>query len=199
MKKFRQLVLISMLLLSLSCSIMYEGIVFSDDEQAEKLQTATAIAEQVEQLTSGASLEPSAEPPATTVPFEQPGSSSSAGTSDVTGDLVEYAVSAVNNGCTCSTNGNMTLSLEVQGDKLIRKLPDGSSQEFQKVSQDRYQRTYMGYYILVDKIGGKEVETRVDEERHDVIILTGTGFIEEHYQGNEASACCYYTFTSAAP
>jgi hypothetical protein len=53
----------------------------------------------------------------------------------------------------------------------------------------------MGYYIMVDKTGGEEVQTRVDEERHDVIILTDTGFIDEHYQGDEASACCYFTFT----
>jgi hypothetical protein len=53
----------------------------------------------------------------------------------------------------------------------------------------------MGYYILVSTTGGQEVETRVDEERHDVIILTKDGFISEHYQGSESSACCFHTFT----
>ena len=173
-----------------------EGIVFNNDEESQRLQTATAFEEIFGSYNSGATPEPIAEPPVTSVPADQPGPSSPAITSGETVDLDEYSVSAVNNGCTCQTNGNMKISLDIQGDKLIRTLSDGSTLEFEKVSQDRFQRTYMGYYILVDKTGGKEVETRVDEERHDVIILTDTGFIDEHYQGNEASACCYFTFTS---
>lgn len=88
----------------------------------------------------------------------------------------------------------MTLSLDIQGDKLFYNLPDGTSHEYVKVSDNRYQKTYMGYYILVDSASGEE--TRVDEERHDVITLTESGFISEHYQGAEGSPCCSHTFTS---
>ncbi|MDP3450157.1 MAG: hypothetical protein Q8R87_06225 [Anaerolineaceae bacterium] len=45
----------------------------------------------------------------------------------------------------------------------------------------------MGYYILVDTTVDPQVETRVDEEQHDIIILTKDGFISEHYQGTESS------------
>ncbi len=31
-------------------------------------------------------------------------------------------------------------------------------------------------------------------KQHDVIILTDTGFIDEHYQETKTSACCYFTF-----
>jgi len=200
MKKFALPILTAVLLSLLACSIGYEGINWGIDEDVEKIYslTETASAPGYEPITSGSiPVNRVDEPAATSEPVTQPGPSSPAVSTGETGDLVEYSVSAVNNDCTCQTNGNMSISLEIQGDKLIRTLSDGSSLEFEKVSQDRYQRTYMGYYINVDKTGGQEVETRVDEERHDVIILTDTGFIDEHYQGNAASPCCYFTYTRA--
>ena len=39
-------------------------------------------------------------------------------------------------------------------------------------------------------------ETRVDEEHHDVIILTDNGFIREYYHGSESDPCCYHFYTS---
>lgn len=36
---------------------------------------------------------------------------------------------------------------------------------------------------------------KVDEEPNVVIILTDTGYVIEHYQGDSGSACCYHTFT----
>lgn len=53
----------------------------------------------------------------------------------------------------------------------------------------------MGYYILVDTPIDPQVETRVDEEQHNIIILTKDGFISEHYKGTESSPCCFHTYT----
>jgi hypothetical protein len=58
-------------------------------------------------------------------------------------------------------------------------------------------KTTEGYYILVEKIDGKEVETKVDRENRFVITLTDNGFTQEMFQGDEATACCCYTFTPA--
>ena len=113
----------------------------------------------------------------------------------MTGNEIEYTVSATDNGCICSTSGNMMVSMEVEGDKLIYSPSGGTSDEYQKIDVNTFKRTFMGYYILVDRSSGQEIETRVDEEHHVVIILTETGFIMEHYQGNESSPCCYYTCT----
>jgi len=87
------------------------------------------------------------------------------------------------------------IALDIQDDKLFFNLPDGTSNEFVKVGPNTYKRSYMGYYILVDSETGEE--TRVDEERHDVIILTEDGFISEYYQGTEGSPCCFHTYTRA--
>lgn len=193
----RLLILAAAVLFTIACTISYEGIIFTDDEELNRISTATALAELVESMTSGATAEPKPETAATSEPVEQMGASSESVSSGVTGDFVEYAVSAVNNGCTCQVNGNLTYSLLVQGDKLIRTMPDGSVQEFEKINQDQYQKTTMGYYILVERIDGKEVETRVDREDRFVITLNDTGFTQEMYQGDEATACCYYTFTPA--
>jgi hypothetical protein len=35
----------------------------------------------------------------------------------------------------------------------------------------------------------------VEEEKHVIIILTGSGYIMEHYSGDASSPCCYHTFT----
>lgn len=199
MKTPRLLLLILILLFTLACSIGYEGLVISDDPDVDHIYalTETASAPGYEPITSGGIPVNQVEIP------DEPGSSVGTSLSDPSaistpsGDQVEYAVSAVSNGCTCSVSGNMTLALEIQDDKLYYNLPDGTSHEYTRISENRFQRTYMGYYILVSTSGGQEVETRVDEERHDVIILTNDGFISEHYQGSEASACCYHTFTRA--
>jgi hypothetical protein len=197
MKKSFLPILVSIIVFTLACSIGYEGLVIGSDPDVDHIyeMTETASAPGFEPITSGGIPVNRVDIP------EEPGSagdSSSSTTSNVlppSGDQVEYTVSATNNGCTCQVNGNMSLALDIQGDSLFYNLPDGTSQEFMKINDNMFKRSYMGYYILVDSSSGQEVETRVDEERHDVIILTQSGFISEHYQGNEGSPCCYHTFT----
>ncbi len=202
MKKFALPILIAVLLSLLACSIGYEGINWGVDEDVEKIYslTETASAPGYEPITSGGipvnrvdepeePPEPAPEPAPVTAP---PAPSSEV---NLTGDQAEYSVTGTNNGCTCSVSGsNMTLALDIQDDKLFFNLPDGTSNEYTKVGPDTYKRSYMGYYINVDTSSGEE--TRVDEERHDVITLTEDGFISEHYQGTEGSPCCFHTYTN---
>ena len=197
MKKSTSLLVAIVLLLTLACTISYEGINWGFDEDVEKIYslTETASAPGYEPITSGGipvnrvdEPEEAAEPAALTAPL------ASSFEGNLTGNAIEYAVSGTDNGCVCSVGGNMMISLEVQDDKLFFNLPDGTSNEFAKVGANTYKRDYMGYYINVNSETGEE--TRVDEERHDVIILTENGFIREHYQGSEGSPCCYHTFTS---
>lgn len=196
MKKLPVVLLITVLLFTIACAFGYEGVNWGIDEDVEKAYslTETASAPGYEPITSGGiPVNRVDEPEATAEPAAPSGAASSALTAP-SGDQVEYAVSATNNGCICTVSGNMTLALDIQDDRLFYNLPDGTSHEYLKVSDNRYQRTYMGYYILVDSASGEE--TRVDEERHDVITLTESGFISEHYQGTEGSPCCSHTFTS---
>lgn len=196
MKKPAFLLLIAVLLFTLACTIGYEGVSIGDDPDIDHIYelTETASAQQSAPITAGYSSEPTSEPqPASEAPAQ--GGSSTTNAAALAGEQAEYAVAATNNGCTCQVNGNMTLALDIQDDKLFYNLPDGTSQEYARISENTFKRTYMGYYILVDSSSGQEVETRVDEERHDVIILTADGFISEHYQGSESSPCCFHTFT----
>ena len=103
----------------------------------------------------------------------------------------DYSVSATNFGCTCSVDSNtMTISLDINDDQLTY-----AGNIYNKIADNTYKRSYMGYYILQSGEGENMTQTQVDEERHDIIILTDDGFISEHYQGNESSPCCYHTFT----
>ena len=197
MKKLSVVLLITMLLFTIACAFGYEGINWGVDEDVEKIYslTETASAPGYEPITSGGipvnRVDEPEEPPEPAPVTAPPAPSSEV---NLPGDQVEYAVSGTNNGCTCSVGGNMMIDLDIQDDKLFFNLPDGTSNEYTKVGPDTYKRSYMGYYINVDTSSGEE--TRVDEERHDVIILTEDGFISEHYQGTEGSPCCFHTYTN---
>ena len=82
------------------------------------------------------------------------------------------------------------LVLDIKGDQLTY-----AGNVYDKIAENTYKRSYMGYYILESGEGENITQTQVDEERHDVIIITDNGFISEHYQGDEGSPCCYHTFS----
>ena len=107
------------------------------------------------------------------------------------GGINEYAVSAQDFTCICSVGGNVSVELRVSGDQLEIIDPGGDAQVFDKIGENTYKRSWMGYYI--DTTDGKE--TKVDEEKSVIIILTDTGHILEHYKGSESSPCCIYTYT----
>jgi hypothetical protein len=66
---------------------------------------------------------------------------------------------------------------------------------FDKIDNNTYKRSWMGYYILVSGEGDNKTETQVEESRSSIIILTDTGYIMENYQGESGSPCCINTFT----
>jgi hypothetical protein len=190
MKKHVLPILIMMILLTIACGLGPSGGIAFNEEK-----TKMAEEQLDENLTSGNAPESIEEPEATSETADLSGPSSQAELSGATGDFVEYSVTGTNNGCICSVDGNNVMqSLDVQDDKLIYN-PGGTAYEFQKINDDTFKRTYMGYYILVDTTVDPQVETRVDEEQHDIIILTKDGFIVEHYQGYESSPCCFHTYT----
>ena len=106
-----------------------------------------------------------------------------------------YAVAATNFDCTCQVDGDMRVGLNVSGDQLEYSVSDGVPDIYQKIGENTFKRTFMGYYILSSGCGSQATETVVEEERHTIIILNDQGYIMEHYQGAEASACCFHTFT----
>ncbi|MDK2980878.1 MAG: hypothetical protein PWQ55_1225 [Chloroflexota bacterium] len=71
----------------------------------------------------------------------------------------------------------------------------GEPQVFEKIGENQYQITRMGYYILREKEGDPSSDIRVDREERTVITFTDTGYVMENYQGEDASPCCYYTMT----
>lgn len=103
----------------------------------------------------------------------------------------EYAVSATNFSCTCSVDSpTKSLSLDINGDELTY-----AGNVYNKIADNTYKYSWMGYYILQSGEGEDKTSTQVDEERHNVIILADDGFVLESYQGDESSACCFHTFT----
>lgn len=190
MKKHHIFIAFFIILLTLSCTIYSDGWDMSGDPDPEEVAREQLL-QQMEEAADTQQPEPedsSAEdrPQGITVnqvtaPGEQPKQARER----------EYAVSATNNGCICSVdNPIMSIELKIDGDQL-----EYAGNVYNKISENTYKRSYMGYYIVVSGEGDNKTSTQVDEERHDIIILTDDGFISEHYQADESSPCCIHTFT----
>lgn len=182
--------LISFILLA--CSISYEGINFTDDEQLDRLATGTALSELVSQLTEEAPSSGAAAPPPIAQPTRvlQPTAVSDSVSVPVTNTTTEFSVTAQNFDCVCQATGTVTQEYKVEGDQLYI-----GDMVFDKIGNNNYRRSWMGYYILVSGEGDNKTETQVEESRSSVITLTETGYIMENYQGDSGSPCCINTFT----
>ena len=125
------------------------------------------------------------------VPVNQPGESQIS--EEVTNNVGtnEYSVSAQDFNCICQVDGNVIVELRVNDNQLEVIDTNGVVQIYDKIGENTYKRSWMGYYI--DTTDGKE--TKVDEERSVVIILNNNGYSMEHFQGTESSPCCIHTFT----
>ena len=185
------LVLIILFIL-LACSIGYEGAVLTNDEELNKQQEEallfTSIAPSTENeapLDSAVTAEPEpTSPPATPVVSE------TEAVVTFSEGATEYSVTAQNFDCICTETGNVTQQFKIEGDILTL-----GDQTYNKIGNDTYRRSWMGYYILVSGEGDNKTETQVEEERSSVIILTSDGYIMENYQGDSGSPCCINTFT----
>jgi hypothetical protein len=182
---FRVLIALSVLLLSsLACSIGYEGVVFTDDPEPDN-PYQELIQQQTLEATNASSPESTPEPEYRPV---EPQAGSEA--ERVNAGTHEYAVNATNFDCICQVDGNVNSTFTFTGNQL-----DLNGEIYDKIDDNRYKRSFMSYYILDSGSGDAVTSTVVEEEKHVIIILTGSGYVMEHYSGESSSPCCYHTFT----
>ncbi len=191
-KKFVLPLVITVLLVLLACSIGYDGFDMTGDEEANKLSTLDAHATEMAESESYSAPQPVTEPtpvPQPTVPPAAP-TEPEPEPKPSTDSATEYSVTSQNFDCICQETGTVTQAVKVEGDKLVL-----GDQTYDKIGDNTFKRSWMGYYILVSGEGTNKTETKVDEERSVVVTLTGTGYTMEHFQGQSGSPCCIHTFT----
>lgn len=182
--------LLIILFILLACTISYEGISDTDSEDSFWRTTGT-FRDLLSELTveapsaGGDAPPPVAEPTA----IVQPTIAAAPDPEPVTNTTAEYSVTAQNFDCICQETGMVTQEFKVVGDQL--QIGD---MIFDKIDNNTYKRSWMGYYILVSGEGDNKTETQVEECRSSIIILTDTGYIMENYQGESGSPCCINTF-----
>ncbi|MDO9086144.1 MAG: hypothetical protein Q7U53_08055 [Anaerolineaceae bacterium] len=178
--------------MTLACAIGYEGLQISDDPEpvdpiSELIAQQTFEANIAEVPDQGSQAPVAADNQATEMPV-------ASGSSDAEADLSganEYSLTAQNFNCICSVDGNnQVVEFKFNGDQL-----EYAGNQYNKIAENTYKRSFMGYYILESGEGENKTSTQVDEERHTIIIITDDGFNLENYQADEGSPCCYYTFT----
>jgi hypothetical protein len=174
----------------MACTIGYEGVAFGSDPEVEKIEDLTATAENAQSTMPD---QPAFTPEPTVSPAKTQASDPAPEKENV--ELKEYSVSATNFNCVCQVNGNVTPEFHFNGDQLEMSNREGGVEVYEKIGENTYKRSWMGYYILVSGSGDDKTETRVDEERSVVIIFNDSGYVMEHYQGSSSSPCCFHTFT----
>ena len=193
-KKFVVPILLSTLLLTLACGVGLEGISGSDDQESHD-----PIREMFEQETLAAmNTEESGSVPADATPEPEYQSviPSGADMEKVVAGSHEYSVNATNFECTCQATDNMTVDFNFTGNQVeITNGGGGATRVYDKIGENKYQKSVMGYYILMSGEGDQVTETKVEEENITVITLTSNGYVMESYTGSSSSPCCYYTFT----
>ncbi|MDP1624473.1 MAG: hypothetical protein Q8L64_01765 [bacterium] len=193
-KKFVVPILIISLLFTLACSVALEGISIGDDQEPND-----PIREMFEQETLQAmNTEEAGSVPAESTPDSDyqsvipPGSDMER----VVAGSHEYSVNATNFECICQATDNMTVDFNFTGNQVeITNGGGGATMVYEKISENKYQKSVMGYYILMSGEGDQVTETKVEEEDITVITLTSNGYVMESYKGSSSSPCCYYTFT----
>jgi hypothetical protein len=194
-KKFVVPVLLSTLFLTLACGIGLEGISISDEQERHNPISEMFAQETLEAMNTE---EPgSASADATPESEYQSVIPSGSGMERVVAGSHEYSVNATNFECTCQATDNMTVNFNFTGNQVeITNGGGGATMVYDKIGENKYQRSVMGYYILTSGEGDQVTETKVEEENITVIILTNNGYVMESYKGSSGSPCCYYTFTS---
>jgi hypothetical protein len=193
-KKFVIAILLITLFLTLACSYAREGISIGDPNEPDD-----PISEMFAQETADAmATEETGSAPAAATPAPEyqsviiPGSDMER----VVAGSHEYSVNATNFECTCQATDNMTVDFNFTGDQVkITNGGGGATMVYDKIGENKYQRSFMGYYILTSGEGDQTTETKVEEENITVITLTSNGYVMESYKGSSGSPCCYYTFT----
>ena len=179
-----------LLAVTLACDITMEGIIFSDDptpEEIEKTKFAEFMTEWENQSADSGSSADGSPVAETAVPTAESDEAVVLPQNDL--ETRTYSVTATNNGCICSVDGNDVERTFVFNDSGLEVFySPGVPTEYIKTGENTYTRSYMGYYIL----DGVEVP----EEKKDVITFTDTGYTDAHFSGDMGSPCCVHTFTN---
>ncbi len=179
--------LFGILLITMACSIGYEGVAIGDDPEIERIEDLTSTIENAQPSIPEQTLSTSESTYKPVVP-----QGSKADTENV--GRKEYSVTATNFDCICQVDGNVTVEFNFKGDQLEFSNPGGGVDVYDKIGENIYKRSWMGYYLLSSGSGEDATETKVEEERSTVIILNDSGYVMEHYQGSSSSPCCFHTF-----
>ncbi len=188
-KKNMVIPILAIIMITMACTISYEGVAIGSDPDIEHIEDMTATAERAQ---------PSLpiEVVSTPQPTSQPAASQPSEPETEKAGPKEYSVTATNFDCTCQVGGNVTVEFNFKGDQLEVVNNSGALDVYDKIGENTYKRSWMGYYILTSGEGDEATETKVDEERSAVIIFNDTGYVMEHYQGTSSSPCCFHTFTN---
>jgi hypothetical protein len=179
--------IVIIIMLTMACAIGYEGVSIGSDPDIEKIEDLTATAQNSQPVRA-------LEAVSTPVPTSQPAAAQDPAETTEKAAPKEYSVTAANFDCTCQVDGNVSVEFNFKGDQLEVSTNGGSADVYDKIGENTYKRSWMGYYILMSGEGDNATETKVDEERSVVIILNDSGYVMEHYQGSASSPCCFHTF-----
>jgi hypothetical protein len=187
-RKIAFIPLVIIIMLTMACTIGYEGVSIGSDPEIERIEDMTATAQYAQPARP-------LEAVSTPVPTSQPAAAQAPAESTEKAAPKEYSVTAANFECTCQVDGNVSVEFNFKGDQLEVSMNGGSADVYDKIGENTYKRSWMGYYILMSGEGENATETKVDEERSAVIILKDNGYVMEHFQGSASSPCCFHTFT----
>jgi hypothetical protein len=179
-------------LIMVACSFGYEGVAIGDDPEDLERERMGLTIEAMNTESVPQAVAATAEPEYQAA--SQQGADPSTVEAAVSGTH-EYSVEAANFECTCQVDGNQSVNFNFKGDQVEVTNAGGSGQVYDRIDENSYKRTFMGYYILDSGSGDQVTSTVVEEERSVVIILNSTGYRMEHFQGAASSPCCYHTFT----
>lgn len=197
----RLLVVCAVFLMAMACSISYHGLSVGDDEKPKdfiqemhEVETVDTLLGQMTEVPNDASTpepEHQAAAPAS-APVIVPASSD---VEQSASGPHEYSAVSSNSTCVCQESENMIVDFKFTEGQVAVDFGGGEPQVFEKIGENQYQITRMGYYILREKEGDPSSDIKVDREERTVITFTDTGYVMENYQGEDASPCCYYTMT----
>ena len=202
MKRTFGLLLVCVLFFAaMACSISYNGLAVGDDERPkdifDEMHEEATMDTLLGQMTEAPQVESTPESGhQAAAPASAPAvaSAGSEAEQSVSGSH-EYSVASTNFNCVCQETGNTTVDFKFTGEQVEITNSGGTPVVYNKVADNQYQMTKMGYYILVEGEGDAAMETKVERDNRTVITLTDNGYVMENFQGEDSSPCCYFTFT----
>jgi hypothetical protein len=203
MKRYLGLFVVSVLFfVAMACSISYHGLaVGEDDERPKDIFDEMHEVETVDTILGQMTQAPDEE--STPEPGHQAAAPASAPAVAAAGTDVEQSASgpheyssvSSNFTCICQESGNLVVDFQFSEGQAEIGFGGGEPEVFEKIGENQYQNTRMGYYILREREGDPSSDVKVDREERTVITLTDTGYVMDNYHGEDTSPCCRFTMT----